>query len=69
MFYQSCGWVGDRYEEHAAELMTDDDEISLSEYQYYQLEDYYLDWQVEWAIAQSELFEMNASLAVAKLSS
>jgi hypothetical protein len=63
MFYQSCGLVGDSYEEYAAELMTDDDEIGLAAYQYYCLEDYYYDWQVERAIAQSDYYEMNVSLA------
>jgi hypothetical protein len=62
MFYQSCGSVGDSYEEHATELITDYDEINLAGYQYYQLEDYYFDWQVEWAIAQAERCEMNASI-------
>jgi hypothetical protein len=62
MFYQSCGSVGDSYEEHTSELMTDD-ETDSETYQYYHLEDYYYDGQVERAIAQSEYYEMNVSLA------
>jgi hypothetical protein len=62
MFYQSCGSAGDSYEEYATELMTDDDEIGSANYRYYQYEEYYLDPQVERAIAQAELYEMNLSL-------
>jgi hypothetical protein len=61
MFYQSCRSTGDRYEEYAVQLMTDDDEINLADYEYYQYEEYYLDPQIEQAIEQAERYEMNDS--------
>jgi hypothetical protein len=66
MFYQSCGLVGDSYEKLTIELLTDSDAIEkrdAADYPTDQLEYYYLDPQVEWAIAQEELHEMNDSLA------
>jgi hypothetical protein len=66
MFYQSCGLVGDSYENHTIELLTDSDAIEKRDavdHPTDQLEYYYLDLQVEWAIAQEELHEMNDSLA------
>jgi hypothetical protein len=38
-------------------------EMFLRNYQYYRFEDYYLAWKVERAIAQSECYERNVSLA------
>jgi hypothetical protein len=65
MLYQSCGSVGDSYENHTIELLTDSDGIEkrdAADHSTDQPEYYYLDWQVEWAIAQEELHEMNDSL-------
>jgi hypothetical protein len=66
MLYQSCGSVGDSYEKLTIELLTDSDSIEkrdTADHPDDQLEYYYLDLQVEWAIAQEELHEMNDSLA------
>jgi hypothetical protein len=66
MLYQSCGSVGDSYENHTIELLTDSDAIEerdAADHPTDQLEYHYLDLQVEWAIAQEELHEMNGSLA------
>jgi hypothetical protein len=65
MLSQSCGLVGDSYENHTIALLTDSDAIEkrdAEDYLDYQLEYHYLDWRVEWAIAQEELHEMNDSL-------
>ena len=73
MLYQSCGSVGDSYENHTIELLTDSDAIEKRDAEDRlddPLEYYYLDLQVEWAIsssypqgvAQEELHEMNDSL-------
>jgi hypothetical protein len=66
MLYQSCGSVGDSYEKLTIELLTDSNAIEkrdAADHPNNQLEYDYLDLQVEWAIAQEELHEMNGSLA------
>ncbi len=66
MLYQSCGSVGDSYEKLTIELLTDSDAIEkrdTADHPTDQPEYCYLDLQVEWAIAQEELPEMNDSLA------
>ncbi|MBW4516387.1 MAG: hypothetical protein KME11_14345 [Timaviella obliquedivisa GSE-PSE-MK23-08B] len=65
MLYQSCSSVGDSYEKHTIELFSDSDAIEKRDAEDHpsdQPEYYYLNLQVEWAIAHEELHETNDSL-------
>jgi hypothetical protein len=65
MFYQSCGSVGDSYEEQTEELLNDSDAIEQRYAEFHQncsIEDCSSDPDVKWAIAQAEDDEMNSFL-------